>query len=208
MHQGTVTVLYRPSNYRRILFFFHCEGGNGDQKRWKPWLGWFQQGQIHLEAKACQEPVRNVTGAFSLHPCSEKDSPQFVRKFWDAVERLWSSQRDAPWCFIGSSWNVRVWLQSLSGEPELLSVSVRNCSGAEQNLAQHSKEIWFSCAHSPFSAPAVAGHFCTIFSFFWKWKETSPRPSFFCSSIPQPWHFPGVGEPLVPTWPWWGLAGI
>lgn len=121
-----------------FYFFFHCEGGNGDQKRWKPWLGWFQQGQIHLEAKACQEPVRNVTGAvpaFSPHPCSEKDSPQFVRKFWDAVERLWSSQRDAPWCFIGSSWNVRVWLQSLSGEPELLHVSVRNCSGAEQNLA-------------------------------------------------------------------------
>lgn len=102
--------------------------------------------------------------------------------------------------------------EGLASEPERgardAEVSVRNCSGAEQNLAQHSKEIWFSCAHSPFSALAVAGHFCTIFSFFWKWKETSPRPSFFCSSIPQPWRFPGVAEPLVQTWPWWGLAGI
>lgn len=102
--------------------------------------------------------------AFSPHPCSEKDSPQFVRKLWDAVERLCSSQRGTPWCFLGSSWNVRVWLQSLSGGArDAECVIVRNCSGAEQSLPHHLKEIWFSPGHSPFSALAVAGHFCTIF---------------------------------------------
>ena len=54
-------------------------------------LGWFQQGQTHLEAKACQEPIRNVivaVPAFRPGSCSEKDSPQFIRKLWDDVERL------------------------------------------------------------------------------------------------------------------------
>lgn len=103
--------------------------------------------------------------------------------------------------------------EGLASEPEWGArdaecVTVRNCSGAEQSLPHHLKEIWFSPGHSPFSALAVAGHFCTIFSFLWKWKETSPRPSFFCSSIPQSWHFPGAGEPLVQTWLWWWLTGI
>lgn len=58
--------------------------------------------------------------------------------------------------------------EGLASEPEWGArdaecVIVRNCSGAEQSLPHHLKEIWFSPGHSPFSALAVAGHFCTIF---------------------------------------------
>lgn len=70
-----------------------------------------------------QEPVRNVTGAVPAFSALKRILLSLSGSFgmlWNACDL---PTKDTLWCFIGSSWNVRVWLQSLSREPEMLSVS-------------------------------------------------------------------------------------